>query len=148
TGATGGAGDMGVTGATGGAGDTGVTGATGGAPDTGGATGGAAAAGAGPTGGGGDTTMTAGGGDGGVPSGFEASSSAAATAGPDPEIASAVAAVSAPRISMDIDTLVAFGTRNSCANNTPSGNAFSSARDWVEAQFSAIEGLAVSLDNF
>ena len=66
----------------------------------------------------------------------------------DPQITGSVGSVSSTRISNSIDTLAAFTTRNTCSSDTASGNAIGSARDWVKAQYQAIAGLTVSLDNF
>jgi acetylornithine deacetylase/succinyl-diaminopimelate desuccinylase-like protein len=68
--------------------------------------------------------------------------------GLDTEIGGAVGAISATNVDKIIRTLAAFTTRNTCANDTSTGNALGAARDWIRAQFQAIPGLVVSLDNF
>jgi hypothetical protein len=68
--------------------------------------------------------------------------------GLDPAISSIVASVDSARVSTTIDKLASFTTRNTCSNDTSSGNTIGAARDWVKAQYQAIPGLSVSLDNF
>jgi len=66
----------------------------------------------------------------------------------DSEIASAVSAVDAMRIASSVAKLAAFTTRNTCSNNTSSGNAIGAARDWIQAQLQAAPSFTVSLEDF
>ncbi|HMI84935.1 MAG TPA: M28 family peptidase [Polyangiaceae bacterium] len=66
----------------------------------------------------------------------------------DPEIVGIVTSVDSGRISSGITTLSNFTTRNTCSNNTASGNAIGAARDWINAQFQAIGGLTVANESF
>jgi hypothetical protein len=71
--------------------------------------------------------------------------------GLDPEIVSIVAQVSAAHLSDHVNTLVAFGTRNSCSDNRGGPahtQGIGAARDWIKQLLSAIPGLHVTLDNF
>jgi hypothetical protein len=68
--------------------------------------------------------------------------------GMDLDIASIVGSVSADRISQNIQTLVAFGTRSSCSPQTTGNQGIVAARDWIKAQFDAIGGLTTSLYTF
>jgi hypothetical protein len=68
--------------------------------------------------------------------------------GLDSEISAIVGAVSSTRISETVGTLSGFTTRNSCSNNTSTGNTLGAARDWIRNQFQAIAGLTVSLEPF
>jgi hypothetical protein len=68
--------------------------------------------------------------------------------GLDPAIATIVASVDTTRVNATINKLANFTTRNTCSNDTSNGGAIGSARDWVKAQYQAIPGLTVSLDDF
>jgi hypothetical protein len=59
-----------------------------------------------------------------------------------------VGGISTTNVDKIVRTLAAFTTRNTCANDTAAGNALGAARDWIRAQFQAIHGLVVSLDDF
>ncbi|HTU58048.1 MAG TPA: hypothetical protein VMF89_06435, partial [Polyangiales bacterium] len=65
----------------------------------------------------------------------------------DPEISGAIARLDAMRVESSIETLAAFTTRNTCSDNTSSGNAIGAARDWIQAQFQAVPQLTVSLQD-
>src|SRR5512133_3982380 len=52
--------------------------------------------------------------------------------------------VDANRISEDIQTLVSFGTRNTCSDNSGASPGIGAARDWIRARYLAL-GLRVSL---
>ncbi|HMJ53299.1 MAG TPA: M28 family peptidase [Polyangiaceae bacterium] len=172
TGGVGGGTDAGATGGTAGTGGTGGTGTggtgTGGAAGT--TTGGAGAGGAGTGGssGNGGTTSDGGpggtggsagspppplsdgggsGGTGGMPPG-DASAPDGGGSSLDPDITGIVTSVDSGRISTGITTLSNFTTRNTCSNNTSSGNTIGAARDWINGQFSTIGGLTVSNESF
>jgi acetylornithine deacetylase/succinyl-diaminopimelate desuccinylase-like protein len=66
----------------------------------------------------------------------------------DPGISGALDAVNPMRIETTIAALAGFTTRNTCSDDTSSGNAIGAARDWIQAQFQAIHGFTVSLDSF
>lgn len=66
----------------------------------------------------------------------------------DLEISGALGSVDPMRIETSIATLAGFATRNTCSNDTSSGNAIGAARDWIKAQFEGVAGFTVSLDNF
>jgi acetylornithine deacetylase/succinyl-diaminopimelate desuccinylase-like protein len=70
------------------------------------------------------------------------------TPGLDPAILTIVAAVDTARVSATINKLASYTTRNTCSNDTSSGNTIGAARDWIKAQYQAIPGLNVSLDDF
>src|SRR4051794_35036659 len=61
----------------------------------------------------------------------------------DPDILSMVAQVDADRIAADIQTLVDFGTRNTCSDNSGASPGIGAARDWIQTQFAALPGLRV-----
>lgn len=65
----------------------------------------------------------------------------------DPKISAAVDAVSPMGVATSIETLAAFTTRNTCSNATSSGNAIAAARAWIQAQFQAVPGFSVSIQN-
>jgi acetylornithine deacetylase/succinyl-diaminopimelate desuccinylase-like protein len=64
----------------------------------------------------------------------------------DPDILTMVAQVDADRIAADIQTLVDFGTRNTCSDNSGASPGIGAARDWIENQFAALPGLRVRLE--
>jgi acetylornithine deacetylase/succinyl-diaminopimelate desuccinylase-like protein len=123
----------------GGGGSNAQGGSDGAATGTGGSTGGGAIDAGGRAGSeeGGTVVPTS---DGGAPD--------ASQSGLDSEIAGAVSAIGVDRITSGIDTLAAFTTRNTCADNTSGGNALGAARDWIRAQLEGIPGLVVSLEDF
>jgi hypothetical protein len=49
------------------------------------------------------------------------------------------------RISADIQTLVAFGTRNTCSDNSGASPGIGAARDWIQNRYLSIPGLQVRL---
>jgi acetylornithine deacetylase/succinyl-diaminopimelate desuccinylase-like protein len=66
----------------------------------------------------------------------------------DPEIQSIVGAVDVTRIETSIQRLVAFGTRNTCSSTSSTTRGIGAARNWINAQFTAIAGLQVRNDPF
>jgi acetylornithine deacetylase/succinyl-diaminopimelate desuccinylase-like protein len=141
----------------GGSGTAGAT-ATGGAGPGGAGAGGASGSGgtnidAGPDGVGGSagsSPVPDGGGSGGA-GGSSPSDGGSADAGGtslDPDITGIVTSVNTTRISSDITTLSNFTTRNTCSNNTASGNAIGAARDWIYGQLQAIGAYTVSKQSF
>jgi acetylornithine deacetylase/succinyl-diaminopimelate desuccinylase-like protein len=64
----------------------------------------------------------------------------------DPDILSMVAQVDANRVAADIQTLVGFGTRNTCSDNSGASPGIGAARNWIQSQFAALPGLQVRLD--
>ena len=66
----------------------------------------------------------------------------------DPEIVGIVTSINTTRISGDVTTLSNFTTRNTCSNNTASGNAIGAARDWIYNQLQSIGPYTVSKQNF
>src|SRR5437868_13088168 len=73
-------------------------------------------------------------------------SSASVTSQPllDPDIVSMLSQVDANRISADIQTLVSFGTRNTCSDNSGASPGIGAARDWIRTRYFSL-GLQVSL---
>ena len=74
-------------------------------------------------------------------------SSASLTSQPllDPDILSMLDQVDANRISADIQTLVSFGTRNTCSDNSGASPGIGAARDWIQNRYLSIPGLHVRL---
>ena len=74
-------------------------------------------------------------------------SSASVTSQPllDPDIVSMLDQVDANRISADIQTLVSFGTRNTCSDNSGASPGIGAARDWIKNRYLSIPGLQVTL---
>src|SRR6266545_3467886 len=66
----------------------------------------------------------------------------------DPGISSVIGMVDSMRIMNDIVRLTQFTTRNTCSDNTSTGNAIGAARDFLRMRYQAIPGLNVSLDSF
>ncbi|MGB7926421.1 MAG: M28 family metallopeptidase [Pyrinomonadaceae bacterium] len=64
----------------------------------------------------------------------------------DADIVAMVAQVDANRVASNIQTLVGFGTRNTCSNNSGTSPGIGAARDWIQSQFAAMPGLQVRLD--
>lgn len=64
----------------------------------------------------------------------------------DPDILTMVAQVDANRIAANIQTLVSFGTRNTCSDNSGASPGIGAARDWIQSQFAALPGLQVRTD--
>jgi hypothetical protein len=120
---------------------TGAASGTAGAPSDGGP--------AGTSGSGGSPGVDAGtGGAGGTTPPGDAGTPDGGTSSIDPEITGIVTSVDTGRISTGIGTLSDFTTRNTCSNNTASGNTIGAARDWIYAQFQAIGGLTISKESF
>ena len=69
-------------------------------------------------------------------------SSASVTSQPllDPDIVSMLDQVDANRISADIQTLVSFGTRNTCSDNSGASPGIGAARDWIQNRYSRFRG--------
>ena len=74
-------------------------------------------------------------------------SSASVTSQPllDPDILSMLDQVDANRISADIQTLVSFGTRNTCSDNSGASPGIGAARDWIRNRYLSLPGLQVTL---
>lgn len=66
----------------------------------------------------------------------------------DPEIRSIVSEVDAQRVAADMNTLVEFGSRNSCSDNSGASPGIGAARDWVRDQLLSLPGMNVSLNPF
>jgi hypothetical protein len=64
----------------------------------------------------------------------------------DPDILSMVAQVDANRVATNIQTLVGFGTRNTCSDTSGASPGIGAARNWIQSQFAALPGLQVRLD--
>ena len=62
----------------------------------------------------------------------------------DPGILRMLDRVNANRISADIQTLVSFGTRNTCSNNSGASPGIGAARDWIRDRYLSL-GLQVRL---
>src|SRR5437763_13120477 len=73
-------------------------------------------------------------------------SSASLTSQPllDPDIFRMLDRVDANRISADIQTLVSFGTRNTCSDNSGASPGIGAARDWIRNRYLSL-GLHVTL---
>src|SRR5215471_13978163 len=56
--------------------------------------------------------------------------------------------IDAHRIQKTIETLEAFGTRNSCSDTQGPGRGITPARDFMFNSFSQIKGVSVALDPF
>jgi hypothetical protein len=75
---------------------------------------------------------------------------------PDPQIAKAIAQISAAKVQADIAKLVSFGTRSTLSSmdtDSPPGHGINAAADWVESEFKAISAdcggcLEVKRDEF
>jgi Peptidase family M28/Bacterial Ig domain len=63
----------------------------------------------------------------------------------DPVILRMLDRVDTNRISADIQTLVAFGTRNTCSDNSGASPGIGAARDWIRNRYLSIPGLQVRL---
>ena len=63
----------------------------------------------------------------------------------DPDIVSMLDQVDANRISADIQTLVSFGTRNTCSDNSGASPGIGAARDWIKNRYLSLPGLRVTL---
>ena len=74
-------------------------------------------------------------------------SSASLTSQPllDPGILRMLNRVDANRISADIQTLVSFGTRNTCSDNSGASPGIGAARDWIRNRYLSLPGLQVRL---
>lgn len=64
----------------------------------------------------------------------------------DPDVQLMVSQVSDSLIASNIQTLVSFGTRNTCSNNSGASPGIGAARDWLQSQFAALPGMQVRLD--
>jgi hypothetical protein len=63
---------------------------------------------------------------------------------PDGDIGAIIAGISSTNLSQNMQTLVGFGTRNSCSTATGT-QGITAARDWIKSRFDAIGGLTTSL---
>jgi uncharacterized repeat protein (TIGR01451 family) len=63
----------------------------------------------------------------------------------DPDIVSMLDQIDANRISADIQTLVSFGTRNTCSDNSGASPGIGAARDWIKNRYLSLPGLQVTL---
>src|SRR5689334_562683 len=63
----------------------------------------------------------------------------------DPDILTMLNQVDANRISADIQTLVSFGTRNTCSDNSGASPGIGAARDWIRNRYLSLSGLQVTL---
>jgi len=74
-------------------------------------------------------------------------SSASLTSQPllDPGILRMLNRVDANRISADIQTLVSFGTRNTCSDNSGASPGIGAARNWIRNRYLSLPGLQVRL---
>jgi peptidase M28-like protein/fibronectin type III domain protein/Big-like domain-containing protein len=74
-------------------------------------------------------------------------SSASLTSQPllDPVILRMLDRVDANRIAADIQTLVSFGTRNTCSDNSGASRGIGAARDWIRNRYLSLPGLQVRL---
>lgn len=66
----------------------------------------------------------------------------------DPDIAAMTAAVETPRITADLDALVAFGTRNTCSALDDPAHGIGAARALIRARFAALPGVTARDDAF
>jgi peptidase M28-like protein len=66
----------------------------------------------------------------------------------DPDIKTMLTGVSTSNISSSIAKLSSFPTRNTCSDDAAGSAGIGGARDWIQAQLSAIPGLTVVLDPF
>ena len=66
----------------------------------------------------------------------------------DPAIVTMVGQVNATNLSGSIAKLSGFNSRNTCSDDTAGSNGIGGARDWIQAQLTAIPGLTVKLDSF
>ena len=75
------------------------------------------------------------------------SSSASVTSQPllDPGIVRILDRVDVNRISADIQTLVSFGTRNTCSDNSGASPGIGAASDWIRNRYLSLPGLRVRL---
>jgi acetylornithine deacetylase/succinyl-diaminopimelate desuccinylase-like protein len=64
----------------------------------------------------------------------------------DTDITAMVAQVDANRVAQNIQTLVGFGTRNTCSDISGASPGIGAARDWIQSQFAALPGMQVRLD--
>jgi Zn-dependent M28 family amino/carboxypeptidase len=123
-------------------GSSGGSTSSGGGSSSGGSSSGGSSSG-GPSSGGSSSGGSSGGG-----SSSSGSSSGGATAPTDAAIGTIVANISSANLASTIQTLVAFGTRNSCSTATGATQGIVAARDWIKAQFDASGGLTTSLYSF
>ena len=63
----------------------------------------------------------------------------------DTDIVSMLDQIDADRISADIQTLVSFGTRNTCSDNSGASPGIGAARDWIRNRYLSLPGLQVTL---
>ena len=66
----------------------------------------------------------------------------------DPEVAESLSQISEERLASTVKALVAFVTRNSCADALGPGKGVSGARDFLQRELAAIPGMKVMLDPF
>ena len=57
-----------------------------------------------------------------------------------------VSQVNSSLIATNIQTLVSFGTRNTCSDNSGASPGIGAARNWIQSQFAALPGMQVRLD--
>ena len=63
----------------------------------------------------------------------------------DPSIVHMLDRVDTNRISADIQTLVSFGTRNTCSDNSGASPGIGAARDWIRDRYLSFPGVQVRL---
>src|SRR5205809_3166071 len=61
----------------------------------------------------------------------------------DPSILRMLDRVDTNRISADIQTLVSFGTRNTCSDNSGASPGIGAAREWIRNRYLSLSGLQV-----
>jgi acetylornithine deacetylase/succinyl-diaminopimelate desuccinylase-like protein len=64
----------------------------------------------------------------------------------DPDILLMVSQVNDSLVAQNIQTLVSFGTRNTCSDNSGASPGIGAARNWIQSQFAALPGVQVRLD--
>ena len=63
----------------------------------------------------------------------------------DSDIVNILDQVDADRVSADIQTLVSFGTRNTCSDTSGASPGIGAARDWIRDRYLSIPGVQVTL---
>jgi acetylornithine deacetylase/succinyl-diaminopimelate desuccinylase-like protein len=66
----------------------------------------------------------------------------------DSDIQSMLGQISETNVVATVTKLSGFTTRNTCSDDTAGSNGIGGARDWIQAQLSAVGGLTVQLDPF
>ncbi|HEV7860098.1 MAG TPA: M28 family peptidase [Pyrinomonadaceae bacterium] len=64
----------------------------------------------------------------------------------DQDILAMVSQVNASLVATNIQTLVSFGTRNTCSDTSGASPGIGAARDWIQSQFASLPGMQVRLD--